>query len=243
MFCFVHVLLAAFAVTSAAEIAVASVQRVDTGDISISPQGLYFCTDVTRDCTAGWNLPDALRQLQEKAAHIPTMGCLPYQPDITGQRTPDQLCSGRCSDAQPYASQGKFSFKQISNILAAQQHIRQYGSVVSSFDVYDDLKPFFAVKGNVKKVYRPGKTARLAFGHAVVLVGYNNDEQYWIVQNSWGNWADGGYFKVRVGLTQMTFMVYPQKPPPGVVMLAAFKRGKWGLCQAMAAQGVFQFTA
>lgn len=33
--------------------------------------------------------------------------------------------------------------------------------------------------------------------HAVVVVGYDDLEQYWIVKNSWGsNYGDGGYFKV-----------------------------------------------
>jgi len=32
-------------------------------------------------------------------------------------------------------------------------------------------------------------------GHAVLAVGYNDHEQYFIVRNSWGpNWGDGGYF-------------------------------------------------
>ncbi|WP_295667594.1 C1 family peptidase [uncultured Mucilaginibacter sp.] len=32
-------------------------------------------------------------------------------------------------------------------------------------------------------------------GHAVLAVGYNDKEQYFIVRNSWGtDWGDGGYF-------------------------------------------------
>lgn len=41
-----------------------------------------------------------------------------------------------------------------------------------------------------------------SINHAVVLVGYNDDGQYWIVRNSWGaNWGPdkNGYFKVGYG--------------------------------------------
>jgi hypothetical protein len=34
--------------------------------------------------------------------------------------------------------------------------------------------------------------------HAVVLVGYNDIEEYWIIKNSWGtNWGENGYMKIR----------------------------------------------
>jgi len=36
--------------------------------------------------------------------------------------------------------------------------------------------------------------------HAVVMAGYNEAEQYWIIKNSWGNtWHGDGYFKVGFG--------------------------------------------
>jgi C1A family cysteine protease len=67
------------------------------------------------------------------------------------------------------------------------------------FDVYDDLNSFFNTSGNANKVYRPSDTAKFLYAHAVVLVGYSNDEDqpYWLAKNSWGtSWADGGFFKV-----------------------------------------------
>ncbi len=34
--------------------------------------------------------------------------------------------------------------------------------------------------------------------HAVVLVGYNDDEQYWIIKNSWGTgWGEDGFARLR----------------------------------------------
>jgi C1A family cysteine protease len=61
-----------------------------------------------------------------------------------------------------------------------------------------DFKPFFANKRNAKAVYRPAANARFEFGHAIALVGYNNEQCYWLAKNSYGSsWADGGFFRVR----------------------------------------------
>jgi C1A family cysteine protease len=63
--------------------------------------------------------------------------------------------------------------------------------------VYDDMKPFFVDQRNRKAVYRPSPRAQLYITHAVVLVGYNNQQQFWLAKNSWGsNWGDSGLFKV-----------------------------------------------
>eukprot|EP00878_Enallax_costatus_P015768 GHUV01016523.1.p1 GENE.GHUV01016523.1~~GHUV01016523.1.p1 ORF type:complete len:273 (+),score=50.77 GHUV01016523.1:623-1441(+) len=161
----------AFAVTSAAEMAVASVQRIGIQQISYSPQSLYYCTGIPRDCTTGWTLPQAVQQFVARSKQIPTAQCLPYKPDPIGLYTPQQLCQGVCAAVHPYALQGQFSSKQISSIPSAQQHIRQYGGVITRFDVYDDFRAFFANATNAKQVYRPKRSSNLAFGHAVVLVG------------------------------------------------------------------------
>eukprot|EP00775_Hariotina_reticulata_P003414 gene3414-biopygen5106 len=191
----------AFAVTSAAETSMAAAVGVPVDECSISVQGLYFCEpdSPSKSCTAGWTLPEALRQLQQRSSTIVTASCLPYKPDEWEQLTPQEMCEGRCSYANKHASQGRFSSKQISSVWAAQQHIRLYGAVITRFDVYSDFKTFFNKFSNAQAVYRPSKDAQFHFGHAVVLVGYNNDHDppYWIAKNSYGpGWGDGGFFKV-----------------------------------------------
>jgi C1A family cysteine protease len=62
-----------------------------------------------------------------------------------------------------------------------------------------DFSTFFNNSSNARAVYRPGKDAKNQFGHAVVLVGYNNNHNppYWVAKNSYGpTWADNGLFKV-----------------------------------------------
>eukprot|EP00878_Enallax_costatus_P016128 GHUV01016917.1.p1 GENE.GHUV01016917.1~~GHUV01016917.1.p1 ORF type:complete len:319 (+),score=68.59 GHUV01016917.1:280-1236(+) len=190
---------AAFAVASAAETSMASVLHVDVTECSISMQSLYFCPQhaPARTCDSGWDLPTALTQLQDQGQSLPTAGCLPYTPDFRMEYDRQAMCSGSCNSTSKYASQGQFITAKIGIIWKAQLNIRHYGSVVTRFDVYDDFKPFFNDPSNAQAVYRPRHGAQLDFLHTVVLVGYDNIDQYWIAKNSWGStWGDSGFFKV-----------------------------------------------
>ena len=41
-------------------------------------------------------------------------------------------------------------------------------------------------------------------GHCIVIVGYNDEEKYWIIKNSWGSsWGQGGYGKIGYGECRM----------------------------------------
>jgi hypothetical protein len=70
--------------------------------------------------------------------------------------------------------------------------------LLPDLQVMSDFRPFFADKRNAKAVYRPRAGARHEFSHAITLVGYNNQQQYWLAKNSYGSsWGDGGFFRVR----------------------------------------------
>lgn len=89
----------------------------------------------------------------------------------------------------------------------ARRYIREYGAVVTSFQIFSDFAAFFDKAANARKVYTPSKDARFTENHAVVLVGYENDEdgsEYFLALNSWSAaFADNGLFRVRaLGLQQ-----------------------------------------
>ena len=72
------------------------------------------------------------------------------------------------------------------------------GPVTACFYVYDDFEEFFW--DYPTGIYRRDPFSNYTnTGHAVVIVSYNDDEQYWLCKNSWGSWADGGYFKIGYG--------------------------------------------
>eukprot|EP00877_Chromochloris_zofingiensis_P008321 jgi/Chrzof1/3742/Cz13g07080.t1 len=189
-----------FAAISAAETAVAVVLQKSVKTISLSVQDLQFCSSgAPSSCRTGWRLEPALDELQNRR-NISSDYCLPYAPDVTLDKTRADLCRKQCSESDPDASTGHFSYVPISEQWHAQRHIRYFGNIITPFDLTKEFRDFFSNPANKNKVYKPGPTTQFEEGHAVVLVGYNNDEEYWVVKNSWGpDWADGGFFKVAYG--------------------------------------------
>ena len=68
---------------------------------------------------------------------------------------------------------------------------------MTRLDVYSDFRAFF--DRNKYGVYAPHTPGILEERHAVVLVGYDNNEETFTALNSWGTgFAAGGFFKVLV---------------------------------------------
>jgi hypothetical protein len=71
----------------------------------------------------------------------------------------------------------------------------QDGPLSFWMEVYDD---FYSYE---EGIYEPTVSAEPTGPHKVVLVGYNEDESYWICKNSWGAyWGEDGYFKIKMGV-------------------------------------------
>jgi len=89
------------------------------------------------------------------------------------------------------------SYQRISGITRIKEDLVS-GPIVACFYVYADFGNFFS--NNPTGVYHYNGIDTLVGGHAVVIVSYNEDEQYWLCKNSWGeNWADNGYFRIGYG--------------------------------------------
>jgi uncharacterized repeat protein (TIGR02543 family) len=86
------------------------------------------------------------------------------------------------------------------------------GPLVAGFTVYADF--YYGYNGGV---YHWDHVSQAVGGHAVVIVGYDSNEQYWIVKNSWSaNWGENGYFKIRFGEAGIESYVASVRvnPPP-----------------------------
>jgi hypothetical protein len=158
-----------------------------TWDVDLSEQHLFSCGGGL--CGWGWYISSALNRLRDYGT--PDEACSPYQ---SGDGS-DRSCPTKCvdgSDWQPRAYKIS-SWNWISNSPSAIEAALMNGPLVGAFDVYYD---FF---GYSSGVYHYDGYSPYAGGHAIVIVGYDSNDRYWIVKNSWGNWGESGYFRIGFG--------------------------------------------
>lgn len=75
-------------------------------------------------------------------------------------------------------------------VSAIRDALASYGPLVTTMDVYED---FYSYSSGVYTY----TTGDYEGGHAVLIVGYSDAGQYFIVKNSWGaSWGESGYFKI-----------------------------------------------
>lgn len=78
-----------------------------------------------------------------------------------------------------------------ASVAAIQECLANADAIVIGISVYESFESPAVANGG--KVPMPAKGEQLLGGHAVVVVGYENER--WICRNSWGaDWGDRGYF-------------------------------------------------
>jgi hypothetical protein len=86
----------------------------------------------------------------------------------------------------------------VPSTSAIKNAIYNYGPVSAA--VYVD-SAFQGYTGGVFKGTAGGRV-----NHAVVLVGWNDDGNYWILRNSWGTgWGESGYMRIKYGSQQIGY--------------------------------------
>jgi putative hemolysin len=181
-------------------------------DKNLAEEYLVAGCSAAGSCCGGWHNA-ALDFILNQG--IPDEACLPYvsgscrcsatgtcgsscQYSINGGCA-NAICVQRCSD---FSGRLSFidSYGQVGdeqNAPAAQQAlIKQalitYGPLSVAMDVSEGDNYW---EGDVFKCSNPPDV-----DHAVVIVGYNDADGYWIVKNSWGSsYQENGFFKVGYG--------------------------------------------
>ena len=166
----------AFAMTAGLESNVLRTQN-NAGPVDLSEQVMLSCSGVG-SCNGGTLNADYLQK-----TGLPAESVYPYT-------ATDGSCAtatpGWESTANKIASWGSVA-KTVATIKTA---INAYGPLPTAFYVYED---FIHYKSGIYS-YTTGKKLG---GHAVLLVGYNDAEQYFIVKNSWGpGWGEDGFFRI-----------------------------------------------
>ena len=204
----------AFAAVALAE-AIRNVHQNDPNiDIDLSEQ--YMVSDCLHDnsCCGGF-CDDALNFI--KYYGVPDEECMFYYDgggcscddncancNYKSLGCSDYTCSDRCADwdsrldyVADWQDLGSY------NVNAIKRYISINGPVAVYMGIGDYYGGFF--DGTIYRCGYDGGT-----NHAVLIVGYNDYSQYWIVKNSWGiGWGSLGYFFVgydECSITQGAFI-------------------------------------
>jgi len=149
-------------------------------DCDLSEAHLFFYPGGT--CEWGVNVSHAADYLVEYG--VPDEGCFPDP--LRSYDSPFESVPGWEERTVKIESWGWIENDED----AIKSALIEYGPLVICFPVYEDFM-------NYKRgVYRHRWGDRTG-GHLVALVGYDDNEQCWIVKNSWGDqWGDHGWFKM-----------------------------------------------
>ncbi len=161
-------------------------------DVDLSEQYMLSCPAGSGGCS-GWNAYWAYSYMYRNGGAIPE-DCFPYEANDAIQ------CSEKCSDWQnklfPIISYGSARDPGRDEIKGM---IVEFGPVVTEMAVCGD---FGSYSGGVYE--HPGNESISEINHQVVIVGYDDSQQCWIVKNSWGtDWGENGYFRIAYGDCQI----------------------------------------
>lgn len=127
--------------------------------------------------------------------------------------------AGWQADARKIGAWGSVS----QNLNTIKTALIKYGPLPIAYMVYED---FMLYKSGIYS-YTTGKKLG---GHAVLLVGYNDAEQYFIVKNSWSPaWGEQGFFRIAYsemdsvvdfGLSTIAYRASKDEAPVGEAVLA-----------------------
>jgi len=159
-------------------------------NVVLSPEDMVSCDYIDHGCNGGI-LTTSWVYLQFFG--IVTDDCKPYT-SADGSVERCKLLSKQCrNETVEYKKYRASKYYTLNSIDAIKQNIFANGPVESGFSVYDD---FLSYKSGI---YRRGPSSKFLGGHAVKIVGWGqeNNTEYWIVANSWGEvWGEQGFFKI-----------------------------------------------
>ncbi len=172
----------AFATTGALESNVLIRNNWSGVDVNLSEQTLVSCGNAG-SCSGGY-ISTASSYLRNTG--IPNESCYTYTAS-------NGTCGNTCSDWQASSHRiDSWSWVTTSSptVTRIKNALNVYGPLVTTMDVYSDFYYYQSgIYSHTSGCYRGG--------HAVLIVGYDDNEQSFIVKNSWGSgWGEGGYFRI-----------------------------------------------
>ena len=174
--------------------------RDGAGSVDLAEQYLVSCNTDNWGCDGGWWAHDyhqGKKPPSEAQAGAVLESASPYQ----ASETP---CSG------PYSPPYKISawhYAENSYAVASTQAIKQaiydHGPVAVAICTGSSFQRY---SGGVFQTDESWRCGEGKVNHAVVLVGWDDADQAWVMRNSWGpGWGEGGYMRIRYGTSNVGF--------------------------------------
>jgi Papain family cysteine protease len=184
------------ACTSFAVIAlVESMALIEHGvTLDLSEADLAFCGTHTNDCL-GWVVEFALTDMINRGAVTETR--LPYFQDFLPHHS---TWNGDVPQRIVIPDHDAHAVKvtrqaNIYDVAQRKAYLTTTGPLACSITYYDEFGSF---KG--EGIYSPSSTAVKNGGHEILIIGYSEAEQYWLIKNSWNeSWGNKGFGKIAYG--------------------------------------------
>ncbi len=199
---------AAFGITGLLEFRV----KQDLGEpgleIDLSDSACLTCSG--GDCDNGITFVEGLATLM--ALGLPTEGCAPY-----GQGAmPGQVVLTGCDEGCDGVDRGRVYLEDVERIVfdeqasladqvAAMKKAITASPLLVRLTVWSDL---FSYGGDVYVNADDDPETALGF-HALILIGWDDARQAWLVRNSWGpDWGNDGYLWLGWGAAESHTLIY-----------------------------------
>lgn len=154
--------------------------------VVISPRHLYYHAKLEGGfdphADTGAHIKDAIKVLTTRGAV--SEGVWPYKAGDLKSKPPEAL-----KTAERYKAAESYKLTGIEEIKSAA---RQYGPVIAGMTIYESfLSKDVSETGRIPN---PTPGEKIMGGHAICIVGYDDDEKSIKFKNSWGTkWGDEGY--------------------------------------------------
>ncbi|MCK4730727.1 MAG: thrombospondin type 3 repeat-containing protein [Candidatus Aenigmarchaeota archaeon] len=182
----------AFSATGVVESRVNIALNNSTYNIDLSEQDLVSCSDAG-DCSGGWE-SGALEYI--KTNGTVKESCFLYS-------ATDESCSNKCDNWDNELIKVLNYTVIQSSVSSIKQTINDYGPVTVYMEVYDD---FYVYTNGIYDTIYFANSSHYEGLHAISIVGYDDDNSYWICKNSWDIiWGESGYFKISYNAQTFNF--------------------------------------